>query len=696
MNYTYFFMLLFLLVFGFGILFLSCDSTRTKLVPMHEKYETNKSIEKLLGISDKNIEKIVKETINQTNSDLEKIENRPDKERTFENTARYLDYTIGKIKIQIDILYSLSLVSPDDKIRKLSQEGALQLQNFLIDRYSQNRKIYEALLYLQKTIFNELADDEKYFLKETIDDLKRYGLEKDQKTQERIKELNKELSKHSIQFEYNIASDARKIFVNLDDLKGLDKTFVDQLKRTDDGRYILGVDYPTLYRVLQDCEIESTRNALWKEFFLRAYPINEEILNKVILLRNEVAHLLDFENYSQLDLYNQMAKSPMIVEPFLKELSQNCKSKLRKEIEFLKENLPKDITLVDGKFKPWDLKFIKEKIKREKYSLDENLVSQYFPMDNTIAQLFKIYEQFFGITFKKNTGLHLWHDDLRSFRVYKDDRFLGTLILDLFPRPNKFTHASQSALVPSIKTKNGDFYPAVILVIANFPKPLNEIPSLLKRKDVITFFHECGHAIHSLLGTTSLMSQAGTSVKTDFVEMPSQMLENWMWDRDILKMISSHYETGKPLPDELIDKILELKNFDSGGWLADQVFYSIFSLDLFKNKLDSDIFQFWKKLHSEIINYIYFDENNKYYCSFVHLMGYGPKYYGYLWSKVYAEDLFEVIKKYGLLNPKIGKKYVEDIISKGGSADPNKLLVNFLGRKPNSKAFFKDLGCHTI
>jgi thimet oligopeptidase len=287
----------------------------------------------------------------------------------------------------------------------------------------------------------------------------------------------------------------------------------------------------------------------------------------------------------------------------------------------------------------------------------------------------------------------MWHDDVRLIEVFdKNNKQLGYLFLDLHPRPNKYTHAAHGNIVPGITLPDGSRLPVVSVVMANFPKPSKDKPALLMREDVRTFFHEFGHAVHSLLGATQMGSFAGTSVKTDFVEMPSQMLEEWLWDKDILKKISSHYKTGQPLPDGMIENILALKRYDAGNFIARQIMLAKYSLDLHKKGADKDPEKLWFALAEQLLPHLYAGPEYRAYASFGHLTGYGAKYYGYLWSKVFALDLFDTIKKQGLLNPEIGAKYVQEVISKGGSVDPNILLVNFLGRAPSQEAFLKDMG----
>jgi thimet oligopeptidase len=375
-------------------------------------------------------------------------------------------------------------------------------------------------------------------------------------------------------------------------------------------------------------------------------------------------------------------------------LVDKASPKVKKELKEWTANLPESVNLAEeGKVKPWDKRYIKTQFKKKYLELDEQKIAEYFPMEHTIKQLLSIYERFLSIKFKEISATGFWHEDVKLIEAHEvhSNKLLGYILLDLYPRDNKFSHAAHTTIISCV-SQNGQSSPSVGIVIANFPKPTSSKPSLLKFKDVQTFFHEFGHAIHTMLGCTEFYSFSGTNVKKDFVEMPSQMLEDWMNDKEILKMVSKHYKNNEPLPENLIDKLTKLEKFDSGDFILQQVYYSLLSLDYYAQGKNKDTQEISKKLYKKVLNYMLWSDENHFQASFGHITDYGPSYYGYLWSKVFAKDLFYEIKKYGLLNPEIGKKYIKEVIGKGGSKDPNELLRNFLGRKPVENAFFNDFG----
>lgn len=636
------------------------------------------------------MEKIAHDILNETTQSLEQLYQLS--ERTFENTVYTYDFLISKFNMISALFYAVEAVYPDETIRHAAHHNLLKLHSFGVDNFWQNEKLYAILKeFKEGNTYNKLTDNQKYFVEEHIKTYERNGVHLNSEVRARLKDIHKELGEHTLSFDRNIAADVRSIKVEQEDMKGLSNDFIAGLRREGD-RYILAVDYPTYYEVMENCSVEKTRAALWHEFANRAYPANEEELAQIIALRDELAQLLGYPSFAHYDISSQMAKSSISVELFLEDLIQRSHAKVEKEIALLKDNLPQDVTLTpDGTYKPWDLMYSKATYKKQFLAVDESRIAEYFPLEHTLSSLLSIYEQFLGILFKKSHLNSIWHEHVEYITVYKEGKFIGSLLMDLFPRPGKYTHACHITLVPTC-TRKGDFYPALSLVIANFPWPRAGHPALLPRQDVITFFHEFGHAVHALLGSSEFALCAGTSVKDDFVEMPSQMLEEWMWDPTILKRVSKHYKTGDSLPDDMIKHILSLRHFDSGYWLQRQAYFSLVSLYCFKEGAYKDIDIMHKQLFNRMFPYIQFTDDNHDYASFGHLTGYAAKYYGYLWSKVFALDMFDYIKQYGLLNYEIGKRYVDTILSKGGSEDPEKLLSTFLGRSPRIDAFIKILG----
>lgn len=619
-------------------------------------------------------------------------------DRTFENTARFLDTSQNKLSRVAGVISLASMVSPDQAIREAAHNASTQIDQFSVDLYF-NPAIYKAFQdYLEHQGREEsLSEESRYYLQEAMRDFKREGFNLPEEKLAQVKGLKKEIAKLSNDFSLNIATDLKSIKVSLEDLEGVSSDVITGLKR-DGDLYILGIDYPTYFEVMEKCQVAKTRKSLYIAFNNRAYPNNEELLKQLFTKRDEIARVLGYKNFASFDIDNTMAKSEERVESFLFDLIKVSSKKAVQELALLNSDLPEGLSLnAEGLLNPWDYSFVREYYKKKHFNIDESAIAEYFPVQKALDGMFSIYQEFLGLTFKEVKPEWSWHEEVRLIEIYRkdSDEFLGYLFLDLYPRDNKYTHACYVPLVPSFKPK-GNSIPSVGVVIANFPKPNGGKPALLKHSDVETFFHEFGHAMHGVLGRTELAVFSGTSVKTDYVEMPSQMFEEWMIEADMLERVSSHYKTGQPLPIAMINKKIELKKFDSGYFVLRQAMLSLLSLGLSQaDERAIDPAGLWQELNKTYMaSMMSFEPEAHFYASFGHLgsAGYAAKYYSYMWSKVFALDIFAAVKKQGLLDHNVGQKVAQGLLGKGGSVDPDALLYAFLGREPNQKAFLHELG----
>ena len=656
--------------------------------------KTVKDIPGLFPSNAHEIEVRVQQSIQQAQRAVDTIVKISNKLRTFENTARALDTLkyLSPLAITDGIVGTLKLVSPNESIRNACQDAILKISKFSLENIDNNKALYQALKgYADSNAKKEtLSEEETYFLTKSLEDYKRRGLDLPEEQLKKVRELEQQTEELSLKFETNIADDNRTISVPKKDLEGLDDDFINNLKQNKDGQYILGIDDPTYFAVLQHCSVESTRKALYKADANRAYPVNEQILCNIINKRHELAQLLGFASYADLNLDSTMAKHPKFVVEFLRALLEKAALKDTKEFATLTQQLPPSVHLTaNGKINPWDLRFLCAWYEKQHYDLDDRTVAEYFPMERTIDGLIKIYSQFFNVSFETKAIRGLWDKNvtLMSVTDKTSNALLGYLILDLFPRENKYNGACCASILPAL-TGGG---PALGMIIANFPPSMPNNPSLLKRSDVETFFHEFGHALHSLLSKTKLGRFASLNVKIDFVEAPSQMFEQWLLDKEILRMISHHYKTGQPLCDKVIDTIIAVKNLASGSNVLTQGFYALLSLGYYGGPCNN-LYDFMRKTKETIPFHVNFYEDSHMYCAFSHLTWYRACYYSYLYSKVIALDIFSKIKEHGLLNPEIGRQFNDTVLRPGGSKEPALMIHEFLGREPNQDAFLKDMG----
>lgn len=683
-------LLLLLLATESALLFCVPSLFMQKIVSVQSAFD----IQALFPTTRQAIEALTMDSLQSAHALLTSVLTIEDNQRTFNNTVKAFDelQCFSDSAITTNILKTLELVHPIDTMRSAARTAGIQLKDFYIDYIANNKELYRALMaYFNGNMHNEsLADDQLFFVQATIDEFQRNGMSLHEQDLSYLKVLKKEMSVLEVEFIANISKDVKKIAVSKEELKGLDASFVDQLP-IQNGLYMLGVDYPTYFYVMGNCLVETTRKQLFLAFENRGYPDNEFLLKQIIAKRDQFAHMLGFSSYAEFDISNQMAHSVEQVEQFLYDIITHVATTEMQHIKTLITELPDQISLTpEGKIKHWDLMFLRNYHKKKHYAYDEAEIIHYFPLDSTIARLLNIYEQFMNLRFICVEHVDFWHEDVKLIEVYDNatETIIGYLLLDLFPRPGKYTHARHAALIPATYINNQSV-PALSLVIANLSKVTRSGPALLRQKDIRTFFHEFGHALHALLGRTRLASHAGTKVKRDFVEMPSQMFEEWLLEPEILQKLSCHYKTGEQLSHAAVAKIIHAHQAGLATSVYAQACKALFSLELFKDGRNKDFRALSTTLYEHMYYGIAYEAQAHTYASFDHLIGYGAKYYGYLWSKVFAVDIFQEIKKNGLSNPVIGKKYICHILQQGGSKPPEVLIENFLGRKATMENFWK-------
>ncbi len=612
------------------------------------------------------------------------------KNHTYNRTVRLFDITYGKIALGASLMECITHVYPQAEMRKAAQEASIDLKKEMTASFYEHPEIYTILSDVPE---KHLSNKQRYFLEETKADLMRMGLGLSSEKRQKAKRLNDELASLGERFAENIRENRSTVLVTKEELAGMEENFIDSLQQDASGNYILTMDYPIVYPILSYCSVEKTRKRLFTTFAQRGYPQNIQVLEGMIQKREELAKILDFSSYAEYELSGEMVQTPERAKAFLDEMAEVLKKKQREEFATLTKDLPEGVVLnKEGQMQPWDISYAINSYIKKHYDIDTEAVKEYFPLESTIKGLLNVYQQFFAIKIEEISNAGLWSDEVRVLKILDPTakQVYGYILLDLFPREGKYSHACEGTLIPAVNIGKQKI-PFLGYVICNFPRETSKTPSLLTHNNMTTFFHEFGHALHDVLGRTDLISTAGTSTKRDFVELPSQLLEEWLWDSEILQMCSSHYKTNEKIPQELIDKMVAAKNAFSGSFNMRQIMLSNYSLAIFSSK-DVGIQKLWRSLNASYRSEVALSMDDYFYLSFGHLDGYGARYYGYLWSKVFALDVFDVIKKGGLLNPQVGKRYVKEIIGQGGSQDPNVLLENFLKRPPSADAFYENIG----
>eukprot|EP00331_Platyophrya_macrostoma_P005686 CAMPEP_0176416932 /NCGR_PEP_ID=MMETSP0127-20121128/6609_1 /TAXON_ID=938130 /ORGANISM="Platyophrya macrostoma, Strain WH" /LENGTH=697 /DNA_ID=CAMNT_0017797039 /DNA_START=33 /DNA_END=2126 /DNA_ORIENTATION=+ len=656
---------------------------------------------------------------------LEQLQKVYDAPRTFHRVCAPVDAAAAELSVAASILSVVKNTHTVKAVRDEASASMVALDAFSIDNFSSNKKLFAALKDVkaawdgngnaangiaaaeEDAFYISDSDEYRYWLDEELAAFRRRGLDLPEETFQQVIALQKEVSALSTKFSTNIAEDATEIEVDsLEQLAGVPEPIVKQLttrQKSEGGGdvIVLKMDYPTYFGVMKNCEVAETRKRMARAFENRAHPQNLAILQDIIQKRHQIAVLLGFPSYSHLDLDSKMAKRPETARAFIDDLIPALQKKWAQELASLKENLHSSVILTaDGSIPSYDIAFCMNYAKKTRLNVSETTIQEYFPLTSTVAALFDIYESFFAIRFEKlENAADLWFHEGVSTLVVRDaatSEVLGHVILDLFPRDGKFTHACCHSVIPPIRqSHDGSYSPALSVVIANFPKGTADTPALFLHDDVETFFHEFGHAIHGLMGRSRMPTMAGTRVKRDFVELPSQMLEEWLWDSKILQRVTKHYKTGEALPKELIAAKIASQNAFSGRDSLRQLVFATYALELFGPSASStvDTSQVFYDIQDRILPGIQFSRDTHFECAFGHLTGYAATYYGYMWSEVFAQDVFEYIRQRdGLLSSTLGKRYRDMILGCGGGKDPSDMLEAFLERKPNANAFFKKIG----
>jgi len=626
-----------------------------------------------------------------TNASIAKIIAVKSNERTFDNTILEIDNLSAELGKVHSVIYLMGSTHTDSIIRITALNSSNLLSQYG-NEISLNEDLYNAVkVYSQSNDAKNLKGYQAKFLKETVEEYERNGFALSKEKRAILKTLNDYISETGNKFNENINSYKDFLIVTEAEIDGLPEDYKEARKQ-EDGTYKIDLSYPSYRPFVKYSNSEKARKKLVIKYNNRAYPDNIEVLQNLLKKRKEMAELLGHRSYAAYKLQDRMAKTPETVWEFENKLNQELKAKSQLDYDELleiKKTKIEDAKVING----WENSYYSNILNIEKYKLDAELVKEYFALDDVLAGLFSITQSLFEVTYKEVKNASVWNDAVRMFEVFQEGKLKGRFYLDLFPRENKFGHAACFGIIKGKMTSNGYTLPTASLV-CNFPKPTAAKPSLMPHAQVNTLFHEFGHVLHQMLTTADLASQSGTSVSRDFVEAPSQIFENWTWNYDALKLFAKHYKTREVMPQELFNKMLAAKNVGSGMLATRQVFLGSYDMtlhDLYDPNGSETTTDILKKLQGEIrlISYI---EGTHFQTAFGHLNGYGASYYGYLWSKVYAQDMFSVFDKNGILDQKTGIRYRDIILAPGSSRDELGLVKEFLGRDPNNKAFLKELG----
>ena len=623
---------------------------------------------------------------------------------SFKNTIEALEFSGNQLGRIASIFFNLNSAETNPEIQKLAQEISPLLSEFNNDLLL-NKELFEKIKKVYDDRSNlDLSGEQIMLLEKIYKNFTRNGANLDTEKQARLREIDKLLSLTSLKFGENVLAETNNFQLHIsneNELEGIPETVRESAQEIakEKGKegYILTLDFPTYIPVMKFSKNRNLRKQMFLGFGSKAFKDNEfnneQNVLEIVKLRLERAQLLGFESHANFVLEERMAKSIDNVETFLDDILDKSLPVAKKEIEELKAFALESDNLND--FQKWDKAYYTEKLKQKTFDLDEETLKPYFELNQVIKGMFDITSKLFNLSFKKDDTLEVYHKDVVTYKVYEEDKYLATLYADFHPRAGKRDGAWMTTYKDQSNYEKIEERPQVSIV-CNFTKPTKNKPSLLTFNEVTTLFHEFGHALHAMNANTIYPSLSGASVYWDFVELPSQLMENWCYEEKALELFAKHYETNEILSIEYIEKIKKSSNFMEGLQTTRQISFG--KLDMAWHTIHSTEAITNVKAHeakafqsTELLQEI---DNNCMSTAFGHIFqgGYSSGYYSYKWAEVLDADAFELFKEKGIFDNSISEKYKTNILQKGGTIEPMKLYKKFRGKEPDPTALLKRAG----
>ena len=648
-------------------------------------------------------EEAMMEGIRREDEQIEKIINNPD-EPTFENTIIPEDEVKGR-KHYYDLLsrvesvfFNMLSAETNDEMDALAQKMSPILTKHGND-VSLNPKIFERVKYVYEH-HGELTPEENCLLEKSYEGFVRSGALLDEAGKDRLRKLTEEASMLSLQFSQNVLKENKAYTLHITDEQQLDglpntarEAAHEAAKEHGLKGWVFTLDAPSYGPFM----MYSTQRELRKELYMARNTLcikdndtnNLELCKRLINLRREMAQLLGYDTFADYVMKHRMATKVENVYKLLNDLIEAYKPKAIEEREEV-EALAKEEEGAAFKMEPWDLAFYSQLLKKKKYDLDPEMLRPYLELGNVIKGVFGLATRLYGITFKENKDIPVYHPDVKPYEVYdKDGSYLAVLYVDFHPRKGKRDGAWMTEFQGQWIERDGTNVRPHASLVMNFSKPTEDKPALLRLGEVETFLHEFGHSLHGIFANTRFESLSGTNVWWDFVELPSQFMENFAVEKEFLRTFAFHYQTGEPMPDELIEKVIASRNFGAATACLRQVSFGLLDMAYYthKEEFTEDIISFEKKAWAPAI----IDEQRMDTCmtvQFSHIMagGYAAGYYSYKWAEVLDADAFSVFKKEGIFNQATAQRFRDNILSRGGTEHPMTLYKRFRGHEPTIDA----------
>ena len=611
----------------------------------------------------------------------------PANDRTFDNTMLAYENANANFGDKASGLTFMGYVSTNPDVNAEGSACEEKVGAFGVDT-STRRDLYDAL----KSSAARDADEAR-LQKIAIQGFEKNGLKLNDADLATLKALLAEISKKQAKFNANLNNDVSSTSFTEQELAGCPADFLARLKKDADGKFIVTTKSTDYVTVAENATNPATRKANLVAYLNRGTIENTTLLQDTTVLRAQAAKLLGYASWADYQIDGRMAESRAKVVDFMNDLkgrlAQRNKADYDELLKYKKEIDPTAATI-----EQWDVAFMQHALKKRDYSVDEEAINEYFPADVVIAGMFDVYSKLLSVNFKEVPNADVWSPDVKMYEIRDtaSDRRIGYFYADFFPRDGKYGHAAAFTLING-RSINGQYNEPVSSIVANFAPPTPGKPSLLPHDDVETVFHEFGHIMHQTLTRAKFASLSGSNVAQDFVEAPSQMLENWVWSPEVLPLLSGKWnDHTQKLPADMLNKMLAARNFGQGIAYTKQLLYASFDMEIHSGAGAPDVTTTYNDLYKQIVGQEPL-QGAHFAGTFGHMMGgYDAGYYGYLWSEVYAQDMFTKFEEKGLLSPEVGSRYRSIILERGNMTDALQNLTDFLGRAPSQDAFFKKLG----
>jgi oligopeptidase A len=625
---------------------------------------------------------------------------------TFENFVQVLEDLEDRLETTWGIVSHLHNVADNDELRN-AYNACLPLISAYHSENGQNQILFKHYQTLKNSFFYpNFSQTQKQIIDNELKEFHLSGVDLSDAKKDRFKEIKKELSQLSSQFGQHLldATHAwQKHILSENELEGLPESTKSVAKQTAEEKgldgWILTLDLPCYLSVMNYAKNQDLREEIYRGFVTRASELGDEkfdnsaVMFEIVNLRQQMANLLNFKHYSDYSLAKKMAESPEQVVEFLLDLAKRAKPFGERDLYELKGFAKTEYGIAE--LNAWDIPYYSERLKEYRYSVSQEILRPYFPLPKVLKGLFQIIEKLFNISIQKREHLELWHENAECYEIVnQNNEIIGQFYFDPFVRKGKRGGAWVSGFRPR-KIRNAKIQKPAAFVVCNFAQPIGEKPSLLTHQEVTTLFHEFGHALHHLLTEIEEPAVSGINgVAWDAVELPSQMLENWAWEKEALDLFAQHYQTGEQLPEELFQKMQAAKNFQMGLFMLRQIEFAVFDFRLhWEFNPQTNIQQLLDEVRKQVAVIIPPDFN-RFQHSFGHIFsgGYAAGYYSYKWAEVLSADAFSLFEEKGIFDRETGLKFREHILAKGGSQSPMTLFKRFRGREPSIDALLRHCG----